>query len=160
MIETLSILLSVINMLLSHAADGLWIAGDLGGLFDRPIRKQGIKVLGRDAADLVHAAHSRHDAPFLEVLVDEIEDFPMRVGEFDALFLGKGSGDIAVPLRVIGHLTFVVDVDGHSGNLFLCHMFAFRCYAACKASTGMFFPTQLIWCAIPGAGTLFRSRFQ
>src|SRR6266496_4167663 len=68
MIETLSILPLFISMLLSHAADGLWIACDLRGLFDRPIRKQGIEVLGRDAADFVHAAHPRHDVLFLEVL--------------------------------------------------------------------------------------------
>src|SRR6266496_997524 len=85
MIETLSILPLFINMmLLSHAADGLWIAGDPGRLFDRPIGEPGVEVFGRDAADLVHAAHSGHDAPFLEVLVDEIEDSPMPFGEFDA----------------------------------------------------------------------------
>src|SRR6266511_933824 len=81
MIETLSILPLFINMmLLSHAADRLWIAGDLGRLFDRPIGEQGVEVLGRDAADLIHAAHSGHDTPFLKVLVDEIEDLPMPFG--------------------------------------------------------------------------------
>jgi len=43
----------------------------------------------------------------------------VRFGLLDAFFLCERSGDIAIPLRVISHVTFVVNVDGYSGDLFL-----------------------------------------
>src|SRR5437016_4567834 len=162
MMETFLILSGWSDITLSsNAAHRFRVTGNFRGFLDLTLREQRIKVFRRNAADFVHSAHAGYDPLFLEILVDELDHLPMGVGQGDSRFLRQCRREVAVPLRVIGQVTFFVDIDGDPVDLFLWHSLFLRLVHTAastgEASVGIRLPTRLMRWPMPGRGKIGRA---
>ena len=95
----------------SDAALGHGKAGDIGHLLCRLLREQPEQLLDRDLAGNGDPAEGGCLALDREVLAQESDRFPVRVGELDADLRREGGGQLVVAFGRVGEETLVVDVD-------------------------------------------------
>src|SRR6266508_5061068 len=103
---------SVIVRSFLDAALGLRDAADLGGELGRPLGKELVELLDRDAGFLAERADARRRPRGEVALAHEAHDEPVAIGQLgNAVLAGDSLGDLLVPLLGIGQEALGVYVD-------------------------------------------------
>src|SRR5512139_3614223 len=99
-------------------------ASDLTSLLGGAVGEQLVQVLvvalvrAKLLADgLGQNANSGSDLVFGVVLTQEVDDFPVALGQVDFLFDSHVLGDVFVPLRQVDQIAFFVDFDFFTGDI-------------------------------------------
>src|SRR5450631_1439803 len=95
----------------SDAAVRLGQAGHVGHLLCRLLREQGEQRLDRDPANGGHPPEGRGLAHLFEVLAQEPDRLPVRVGQRDSDQFGERGPECVIPFGRVGEEALFVDVD-------------------------------------------------